>query len=94
MKDIDETNKEYNGENNCISAGHIHVGGQIDISTARIATEESIRTLIDYIDTSAIRSPLANDEDEYETSDYRTSQTTDLENFAATLKTIQLIKVY
>ena len=39
------------GDNKCISAGHIHVGGQIDVNTAKIATEESIRTLIDYIDS-------------------------------------------
>jgi len=39
------------GDNKCISAGHIHVGGQIDIPIAKIATEESIRTLIDYIDS-------------------------------------------
>ena len=39
------------GENNCISAGHIHVGGNISWDNAKIATEESIRTLINYIDT-------------------------------------------
>ena len=39
------------GDDKCISAGHIHVGGQIDINTAKIATEESIRTLINYIDS-------------------------------------------
>ena len=36
---------------NCISAGHIHVGGYLDWNDAKIATEESIRTLIDYIDS-------------------------------------------
>ena len=38
------------GEDNCISAGHIHVGGNINWDTAKIATEETLRTLIDYID--------------------------------------------
>ena len=48
-------------------------------------TKKECSTLIDYIDTSAIRSPLANDEDEYETSDYRTSQTADLDYFPSEL---------
>ena len=38
------------GENNCISAGHIHVGGNIDWDTARIATEETLRILINHLD--------------------------------------------
>ena len=38
-------------DENCISAGHIHVGGYLDWNNAKIATEESIRTLIDYIDS-------------------------------------------
>ena len=37
------------GENNCISAGHIHVGGNIDWDTAKIATEETLRTLINHL---------------------------------------------
>ena len=37
------------GENSCIAAGHIHVGGNIDWDTAKIATEETIRTVIDYL---------------------------------------------
>jgi len=36
-------------DNNCISAGHIHVGGNIDWNTAKIATEESIRVLIEHL---------------------------------------------
>ena len=39
------------GDDNCISAGHIHVGGNVDWETAIIATEESIRVLIDYLDS-------------------------------------------
>ena len=35
----------------CISGGHIHVGGFIDWNTARIATEESIRILINYLNS-------------------------------------------
>tara|TARA_Y100001970_G_scaffold283198_1_gene397764 strand:+ start:7184 stop:8491 length:1308 start_codon:yes stop_codon:yes gene_type:complete len=38
------------GENNCISAGHIHVGGNIEWDTAKIAAEESIRVLINHLD--------------------------------------------
>ena len=37
------------GENNCISAGHIHVGGNIEWDTAKIAAEESIRVLINHL---------------------------------------------
>ena len=38
------------GDENCISAGHIHVGGNIDWDTATLATEESIRVLINHLD--------------------------------------------
>jgi len=38
------------GDENCISAGHIHVGGNIDWETATLATEESIRVLINHLD--------------------------------------------
>ena len=38
------------GDNNCLSAGHVHVGANIDWDTAKIATEETIRTLINYVD--------------------------------------------
>ena len=38
-------------DENCISSGHIHVGGYLEWNDAKIATEESIRTLIDYIDS-------------------------------------------
>jgi len=39
------------GDNNCIAAGHIHVGGYINWDTAILAAEESIRVLIDYLDS-------------------------------------------
>ena len=39
-----------NGEDQCYAAGHVHVGGQVDWGTARLATEETIRTLINYLD--------------------------------------------
>ena len=39
-----------NGDNRCVSAGHVHVGGQIDVETARLATNETIRTLINHLD--------------------------------------------
>ena len=38
------------GEDLCLSAGHVHVGGNIDIDTAKLATEETIRTLINHLD--------------------------------------------
>ncbi len=34
----------------CISAGHIHVGGQLDWPTARQAVERSLEALIDHLD--------------------------------------------
>jgi len=37
------------GDDKCIAAGHIHVGGLVEVNNAKIATEESLRTLIDYI---------------------------------------------
>ena len=42
---------QFNNSQNCIAAGHIHVGGNINWNNATIATEESIRTLINYIDS-------------------------------------------
>ena len=39
------------GDNNCVSGGHIHVGGNVNVETAKLATEESIRVLIDYVDS-------------------------------------------
>ena len=36
----------------CIAAGHVHVGGQIDVQTAKIAANETIRTLINYLNES------------------------------------------
>ncbi len=37
-------------EDRCITAGHVHVGGLIDIDTAKLATKSTIRTVIDYLD--------------------------------------------
>ena len=34
----------------CFAGGHIHVGGQVDWDTAKVAAEVSIRTLINYVD--------------------------------------------
>jgi len=39
-----------NGDFKCISAGHVHVGGLIPVETAKTATNETIRTLITYLD--------------------------------------------
>ena len=37
-------------DNNCIAAGHVHVGGYIPTETAKLATEQTIRELIYYLD--------------------------------------------
>ena len=42
------------GDNQCITAGHVHVGGNINVETAKLATEETIRTLINYVDQFGI----------------------------------------
>ena len=42
---------QFNNIQNCIAAGHIHVGGYINWDTAKSATEESIRTLLNYLDS-------------------------------------------
>ena len=40
---------EYDDDYPCFSAGHIHVGAQVSTETARLAMEESIRVLIEYL---------------------------------------------
>ena len=49
-------------ENNCIAAGHIHVGGYIPVETSIIAVEETVRTLIDYLDEFNYTSGDVNDD--------------------------------
>ena len=39
------------GEVPCLSAGHVHVGGLIDTETARLAADETIRVLIEHLDS-------------------------------------------
>ena len=39
-----------NGDEKCLTAGHIHVGGLINTQTAVEATNQTVRTLIDYLD--------------------------------------------
>ncbi len=39
------------GDFPCYIAGHVHVGGQIEVEDARLAADETIRTIIDYLDT-------------------------------------------
>ena len=51
------------GDNNCIAAGHIHVGGYINWDTAKQATETTIRTLIDYLDEFSYVSGDVNQDD-------------------------------
>jgi len=38
------------GDDRCITAGHVHVGGLIDTNTAKLAAKSTIRTVIDYLD--------------------------------------------
>ena len=52
-----------NGEFKCLSAGHVHVGGQIDTQTAKIAADETIRTLTNYLDQFLFISGDANLDD-------------------------------
>ena len=40
----------YNDQSPCLTAGHVHVGGQLEVETARAAAEETIRTVIEHID--------------------------------------------
>ena len=40
----------YNDQAPCLAAGHVHVGGQLEIATARAAAEETIRTVIEHVD--------------------------------------------
>ena len=42
-------NNLYNDQSPCLSGGHIHVGGLLEVETARLATEETIRTLIEHL---------------------------------------------
>ena len=39
-----------NGNDKCITAGHVHVGGLIDVQTAKRATEVTLRSVINYLD--------------------------------------------
>jgi len=43
---------EY-GDTPCIAAGHVHVGGVVSTQTARLAAEETIRQVMDYLDMFA-----------------------------------------
>ena len=36
----------------CVAAGHVHVGRQIDWLTARLAAEETLRTVMDHVDAA------------------------------------------
>jgi hypothetical protein len=49
-------------DNNCIAAGHIHVGGYIPVEISIIAVEETVRTLIDYLDEFNYTSGDVNDD--------------------------------
>jgi hypothetical protein len=51
------------GDNVCVIAGHIHVGGLIDWDTARLASEVSIREVINFVDQFTYTSGDINDDD-------------------------------
>ena len=51
------------GDNACVIAGHIHVGGLIDWDTARQASEVSIREVISFVDQFTYISGDINDDD-------------------------------
>ena len=40
------------GEDKCITAGHVHVGGLIDVETAKRATKVTLRSVINLLDES------------------------------------------
>ena len=51
------------GNDRCVTAGHVHVGGLIDVETAKIATHSTIRTVIDYLDQFIYLSGDVNQDD-------------------------------
>ena len=57
--------KELNsfGDNNCVTAGHIHVGGLIEWDIAKQAAEISIREIINYVDEFSYISGDINNDD-------------------------------
>jgi hypothetical protein len=44
-------NAQAFSENWCIAGGHIHVGGGVGVNAGKLATEITLRTLIDYVNT-------------------------------------------
>ena len=42
-----------------VAAGHIHVGQQVTVDQGRMATEVSLRTLIDHVDAILVPEPIA-----------------------------------
>ena len=38
----------------CVTAGHIHVGGQVDWPTAELAVHETLRVVTGYVDSISI----------------------------------------
>ena len=51
------------GSDGCVTAGHVHVGGLIDVETAKLATHSTIRTVIDYLDQFIYLSGDVNQDD-------------------------------
>lgn len=44
-------NSQAFSENWCVAGGHIHVGGGVGVNAGKLATEISLRTLINYVDS-------------------------------------------
>ncbi len=45
----------------CVTAGHVHVGGQIDWATAQAALETTLHATLDYVDAIVSPGPCATD---------------------------------
>lgn len=54
-----DLHKEPSDPFRSVAAGHIHVGGQVSVNQGRMATETSLRVLLDYVDAILIPEPAA-----------------------------------
>lgn len=52
-----DLHKEVNDPFRSVAAGHIHVGSEVTIELGRLATEESLRVLLDYVDSILVPEP-------------------------------------
>lgn len=54
-----DMHRDVNDPFRSVAAGHIHVGGEVTVPQGRLATEESLRVLLDYVDVLLVPEPLA-----------------------------------